>query len=121
MDVKDFLYRGLFGGTAVVASYVLSNVIPWKVFGGIFAAFPAVMVCAVMLMGARSGSAKAAQTAQGAVFGMIGCLACVGAVLLVIQLWHAWWLGIGAGLAAWYLASITVFHLVERRSAVRHG
>ena len=119
MDLKDLIYRGTFGGTAVVLSYVLSHVIPWKVFGGIFAAFPAVMICAVMLTGARSGSRKAAETAQGAVFGMIGCMACVAVVLVVIEVFRVWWLGVGLGLAAWYLTAVTVFRLVEHRRSVR--
>ncbi len=55
MDTKDLLYRFLFGGLAVVLSYVASVLLPWKIIGGIFAAFPAVMIVAVMMVGIKKG------------------------------------------------------------------
>lgn len=61
MDYRDLFYRFLFGGIAVVLSYVTSIVLPWEMIGGIFAAFPAVMIVAVMMVGIKKGSKEAAK------------------------------------------------------------
>ncbi len=111
MDKKGLLLRFLFGGGAVVVSYVVSVLLPWKEFGGIFAAFPAVMVVSVMMMALRDGTEKAAQTAQGAVFGMIGCAVSVLVVLLSIRYSHNWWLSVVLGLVAWYLTAVFTYRL----------
>ena len=58
MDYRDLFYRFLFGGIAVVLSYVTSIVLPWEMIGGIFAAFPAVMIVAVMMVGIKKAQRK---------------------------------------------------------------
>lgn len=119
MDKKGLLLRFLFGGGAVVLSYVVSVLLPWKEFGGIFAAFPAVMIVSVMMMAMRDGSAKAAETAEGAVFGMIGCAVCVLVVLLSIRYSHTWWLAVALGLVAWYGTAVFTYRLTGARKS--HG
>ena len=41
--MKLVLIKFLVGGFAVLISYIVSVVLPWKEFGGIFATFPAVL------------------------------------------------------------------------------
>ena len=110
---KDIILRFLLGGTAVVLSYILSAVLPWKEFGGIFAAFPAVMIVAVTMMGLSHGSKKAAQIAHGAVYGIIGCAICVLAVLLMIRYTGNWWMSIGVGLLSWYASATLIGFIVK--------
>ena len=42
--MKLVLIKFLVGGLAVLVSYIVSMVLPWKEFGGIFATFPAVFL-----------------------------------------------------------------------------
>lgn len=114
MDTKDLLYRFLFGGLAVVASYVTSVLLPWKVIGGIFAAFPAVMIVAVMMVGIKKGSEEAAKTANGSVYGMIGCFICVLAVLFMLKMTGQWLLSLIIGLIVWFCSSIFLVQLREK-------
>jgi len=113
LDTKDLLYRFLFGGLAVVLSYVASVLLPWKIIGGIFAAFPAVMIVAVMMVGIKKGSKEAAKTANGSVYGMIGCFICVIAVLLMLKWTDLWLVSLLIGLVVWFFSSIFLVHLRE--------
>ncbi|WP_027416274.1 DUF3147 family protein [Aneurinibacillus terranovensis] len=114
MNKKDLFFRFLLGGTAVMLSYIVSYLVPWKILGGIFAAFPVVMVVAVMMMGITSGSKKAAQIAQGSVYGMIGCTICVVSVLFFLSLSHVWWMSILLGLLLWYGSAILILKVREK-------
>jgi uncharacterized membrane protein (GlpM family) len=113
LDTKDLLYRFLFGGSAVVLSYIASVLLPWKIIGGIFAAFPAVMIVAVMMVGIKKGSKEAAKTANGSVYGMIGCFICVIAVLLMLKWTDLWLVSLLIGLVVWFFSSIFLVHLRE--------
>lgn len=113
LDTKDLLYRFLFGGLAVVLSYVTSVFLPWKIIGGIFAAFPAVMIVAVMMVGIKKGSKEAAKTANGSVYGMIGCFICVIVVLLMLKWTDLWLVSLIIGLVVWFFSSVFLVHLRE--------
>ncbi|MGZ4160218.1 MAG: DUF3147 family protein, partial [Neobacillus sp.] len=56
MNKKDLLIRFLLGGTAVSLSYLITVISPWKILAGIFAAFPAVMLTAVIMVGIAAGT-----------------------------------------------------------------
>ncbi len=114
MERKDLFLRFIFGGTAVMLSYVVSVITPWKVLGGIFAAFPAVMVVAVMMIGLKNGSKRAAQIAQGSVYGMIGCGICVVSVLFFLHFSRNWWLSLLLGLVLWFISAILILKLLEK-------
>lgn len=122
MQSKDLFLRFLLGGASVVLSYIFSMILPWKEFGGIFAAFPAVMVIAVVMTGSMYGSNKAELIAQGAVYGMLGCTVCVLTILLLLHWTRHWWASIGAGLISWYVASLLIArvaaHFQEKRPAL---
>lgn len=114
MKKQDLLIRFLLGGTAVMLSYIVTIISPWKILGGIFAAFPAVMLTAVLMMGISSGSKKAANIANGSVYGMIGGIVCVTSVLLVLQVSGNWVLSIFSGLVLWLGSSFAISTLKER-------
>ena len=44
------------GGLAVLISYIVSVVLPWKEFGGIFATFPAVFLVSMCITGMQFGN-----------------------------------------------------------------
>jgi hypothetical protein len=123
MDKKDLFMRFLLGGAAVSLSYLITIVSPWKILAGIFAAFPAVMLTAVIMVGIGSGSMKAGNVAKGSVYGMMGGLVCVVAVLSVLEVSGNWALGILIGLASWLGSSIAISFIKEHavHKAVRHS
>ena len=113
MKKHDLLLRFLLGGSAVALSYLVTVISPWKILGGIFAAFPAVMLTAVLMMGISSGSKKAANIAKGSVFGMIGGIVCVVTVLLVLQASGNWMFSIISGFILWLGSSFALSEMKE--------
>ncbi|MGG3563658.1 DUF3147 family protein [Neobacillus rhizosphaerae] len=123
MNKKDLFIRFLLGGTAVSLSYLITVVSPWKILAGIFAAFPAVMLTAVIMVGIASGTKKATNIARGSVYGMMGGIICVITVLLTLQSTSNWLLSITIGLLSWLTSSIAISTLRERlamKKAVHH-
>lgn len=110
----DLFIRFIMGGTAVMLSYLITVFSPWKILAGIFAAFPAVMLTAVLMVGLASGSSKASKTAKGSVFGMMGGVVCVITVLAALQLSHNWILSILLGLLLWLLSSIGISAIKDK-------
>lgn len=113
---KDLLIRFVLGGGAVMVSYLITVISPWKILAGIFAAFPAVMITAVLMMGIDSGSKKAAKIANGSVYGMIGGVVCVATVWIVLEFSNNWPLSLILGLIAWLSSSILVAKIREGAS-----
>ncbi|MEH7113241.1 DUF3147 family protein [Neobacillus niacini] len=111
---KDLLIRFFLGGAAVMISYMITVISPWKILAGIFAAFPAVMITAVLMVGIASGSKNAAKIANGSVFGMIGGVICVATVWTVLQVSGNWGLSIVLGLLFWLGSSIMVASFREK-------
>lgn len=110
----DLFLRFLMGGTAVMLSYLITVFSPWKILAGVFAAFPAVMLTAVLMVGIASGSKKASTTAIGSVFGMMGGVVCVITVLITLQLSHFWILSIVLGLLLWLGSSVAISAFKEK-------
>jgi hypothetical protein len=116
----DYFIRFLLGGTAVMASYLITVFSPWKLLAGIFAAFPAVMLTAVLMVGLASGSSKASNTAKGSVFGQMGGVVCVITVLTTLQATNNWALSIVLGLILWLVSSITISKVREKAALIGH-
>jgi uncharacterized membrane protein (GlpM family) len=123
MNKQDLFMRFLLGGTAVSLSYLITIVSPWKILAGIFAAFPAVMLTAVIMVGISSGTKKATNIARGSVYGMMGGIICVIAVLVSLQETNNWLFSITIGLVSWLVSSVTISTLRERaaRKAFRQA
>lgn len=111
---KDLFMRFLLGGGAVAVSYMITVIAPWKILGGIFAAFPAVMITAVLMGGIAAGAKSAAKIANGSVFGMIGGVFCAATVWIVLNSTNNWLLSIILGLILWLVSSIIVASVKER-------
>lgn len=114
MQKNDLLIRFLLGGSAVTLSYLITVVSPWKILAGIFAAFPAVMLTAVIMVGIGAGTKKATNIAKGSVYGMIGGVICVTTVLLILETTGNWFLSILTGLVFWLFSSIAISFLKDR-------
>jgi hypothetical protein len=116
---KDLILRFLLGGAAVMASYLIIVVSPWEILGGIFAAFPAVMITAVLMTGMKSGSKNAAKIANGSVYGMIGGIICAATVYMILKASQNWGLSMLVGLIFWLVSSVMVSMLKERMTQMK--
>ncbi|WP_422446478.1 DUF3147 family protein [Thermoanaerobacterium sp. DL9XJH110] len=113
-DWLDILVRFLFGGSAVVASYLVSLAVPWPSLAGVFAAFPAVMAAAIIMTGYKQGSSAAGEVALGAVAGMLGGIICILAAVTLIPLFHNWAVGLFVSLFVWFGAAAIFNHLFAK-------
>ena len=107
--------RFAVGGSAVVLCYVLARLSPWKAFGGMFAAFPAVMAAAVGMAGLRGGRGQATDTAIGAVSGMLAGTACVASCLFFVAVTHSWRLSLALAMAVWFFAAAAFSSAINPR------
>ena len=114
MNGKDLLLRFILGGAAVAISYLVTVVSPWEILAGIFAAFPAVMITAVLMVGLSSGSKNAANVARGSVYGMIGCVVCVATVWTSLTITNKWGFSIILGLLLWLASSVFISSVREK-------
>ncbi|MGR6835823.1 DUF3147 family protein [Syntrophomonas erecta] len=116
----DLLIRFLLGGGAVAACYIFLQVIPWKSFAGVFAAFPAVMIAAVIMAGVFEGSKQAADIALGATAGMLGCTVCVIVAVLGFIYLQQWGLSLVIATIAWFISSLffikQIHHWLQKRA-----
>ncbi|MEH6943233.1 DUF3147 family protein [Bacillus sp. JJ722] len=115
---KDLVIRFLLGGTAVMLSYLITVISPWKLLAGIFASFPAVMITAVLMVGIKSGSKKAACIAKGSVYGMIGCLMCVVTVFAILEAGGSFAVSVIVGLVIWLVSSVGISFIKLNRKNV---
>lgn len=113
-QIKDLVLRFFLGGAAVAACYILVQVIPWKSFAGIFAAFPAVMIAAVIMAGVFQGSKDAGDVALGAVAGMMGCTVCVVTSYSVMAFTGQWGVALMIALIAWFVSSALFIKIITR-------
>lgn len=120
MKLRELLLRFVLGGLAVVLSYMASVLLPWKALGGIFAAFPAVMVVAVMMVGLSQGSEKAAAVARGSVYGMTGCAVCVVTVWYALKITGSWWPSLMLGLIGWFAGSFALLKVKVKVQKIQH-
>lgn len=109
------LLRFVFGGLAVVASTIVARLIGGKV-GGIFAAFPAVYLAAVVGAIWHVSGDQAITVVQsiskGALIGMISDIICAVAASYFI-LKHGHWKGVLLSLGIWLgTSSIIYFSLM---------
>lgn len=111
-QLKDLFLRFVLGGASVAICYVFLQLIPWKSFAGIFAAFPAVMVAAIIMAGVFEGSERASEVALGAIAGMLGCTVCVIATSLSLSYLQNWGLSLLIGLIAWLASSVVFINFI---------
>lgn len=112
-ELKDLTLRFILGGAAVSACYIVLEIIPWKSFAGIFAAFPAVMVAAIIMAGVFEGTKQAADVALGATAGMLGCTVCVITAALCMSYLQNWGLALVLSLITWLVSSIIFINLIH--------
>ncbi|UOB20815.1 DUF3147 family protein [Macrococcus armenti] len=121
MKTKVLLLRFLIGGSTVAFSYIISKVIPWEDFGGIFATFPAVFLLSLILAGMEYGNTFATNVCRGAVFGMTGGLISILVTWSMLSTTSNYALSILTGFIAWFVSALIISKVVSIvHNAVTH-
>lgn len=118
MKPKILLLKFLIGGSTVALSYVISCIIPWKDFGGIFATFPAVFLLSMVISGVEYGDKLAVHVCRGAIFGMTGCLCSILATWMMLNVTNNWPLSIIVGFATWFVSALMISSIVTKVTAI---
>lgn len=118
MKTKVLLLKFLIGGSTVALSYIISKVIPWEDFGGIFATFPAVFLLSLIIAGMEYGNKFATNVCRGAVFGMTGGLISILVTWSMLSTTSNYALSIITGFIAWFLSALLISKVV---SIVHHA
>ncbi len=110
-SLTALLLRFLLGGTAVVGSTVIARSLGGKV-GGIFAAFPAVYLAAIISVAMQEDSEKARLLAmvvsKGALLGMATNIVCaVISAVLIIK--YGWRIGLVFALCIWTVIVVSIY------------
>ncbi|MEK4816571.1 DUF3147 family protein [Macrococcoides caseolyticum] len=113
MKTKILLLKFLIGGSTVAFSYIISKVIPWEDFGGIFATFPAVFLLSLVIAGMEYGNKFATNVCRGAVFGMTGGLISILVTWSMLSTTSNYALSIVTGFIAWFVSALIISKVVS--------
>ncbi|GGV86734.1 hypothetical protein GCM10015535_35450 [Streptomyces gelaticus] len=106
---KDVLLRFGFGaGVSLLAAAV--SALFGSFIGGVFLAFPAILLASLTLVAEEEGIRRARDDARGAALGTLGLLV-FAIVAAVLVRHHSAWLAFGAATAAWAWTSLTAYAL----------
>ncbi|MGW4557383.1 DUF3147 family protein [Streptomyces sp. NPDC004365] len=104
---KDVLLRFGFGaGVSLLAAVVSALFGPF--IGGVFLAFPAILLASLTLVAEEEGIRRARDDARGAALGTLGLWA-FAVVAAVLVRHHSAWLALGAATAAWAGVSLAAY------------
>jgi hypothetical protein len=81
--LKDYAIRFTFGGAVSVIAALLGYWITPR-FGGIFTAFPAILLASLTLIGEHDGREQSAEGAEGGVAGALALVACAFFIALTV-------------------------------------
>jgi uncharacterized membrane protein (GlpM family) len=104
---RDWVIRFAFGAGVSAVAGVVSAVAGPKV-GGLFLAFPAILLASLTLVAQEGGRRHACDDARGATFGTLGLLAfAVGVAVFTAK--AAMWIVLGAASAAWLVVALGAY------------
>ncbi|MFE9309930.1 DUF3147 family protein [Streptomyces sp. NPDC088353] len=104
---KDLLLRFGFGAGVSLLAAVVSRLFGSFV-GGVFLAFPAILLASLTLVAEEEGLMSARDDARGAALGTLGLVA-FAVVAAVLLRHHSAWLALGAATAAWLVVSLGAY------------
>ncbi|MFF9127592.1 DUF3147 family protein [Streptomyces sp. NPDC014889] len=108
---KDLLLRFGFGAGVSLLAAVVSRLFGAYV-GGVFLAFPAILLASLTLVAEEEGLRSARDDARGAALGTLG-LTAFAVVATVLLRHHSAWLALGAATAAWLVVSLGAYALAR--------
>src|SRR5215217_937468 len=101
---RDFAVRFAFGGTISVVAALVGAAFTEPI-GGIFTAFPAILVASLTLIDKQEDQEHASYDAVGATLGAVGFVACAFFVSRTLERWPVA-ASLGVGLVIWLAVSM---------------
>ncbi|MBX6384899.1 MAG: DUF3147 family protein [Microbispora sp.] len=109
---RDWVVRFAFGaGVSALAGVVSVSAGPRA--GGLFLAFPAILLASVTLIAKEDGVRQAAQDVGGATFGALGLIGFAVVVTLTVTVWPLW-LSLVIATLSWAVLSLALYAAVTR-------
>ncbi|HII79895.1 MAG TPA: DUF3147 family protein [Methanosarcina sp.] len=113
IDISPIILRFLFGGSAVVASRLIARSFGGRL-GGIFAAFPAVYLAAVVGLSMEYEGSEllfvSEQLSKGALVGMAADICCALAASYFIHK-YGWKMGLSLSLLLWAVLAPLIYFM----------
>jgi len=106
---RDFAVRFAFGGTISVVAALVGAAFTEPI-GGIFTAFPAILVASLTLIDKQEDQEHASYDAVGAALGAVGFVACAFFVSRTLERWPVA-ASLGVGLLVWVVVSVGLYAL----------
>jgi succinate dehydrogenase/fumarate reductase cytochrome b subunit len=107
--LKDYLIRFLFGGIISVLAALVAQGTTGRI-GGIFTAFPAILLASLTLINQEDGKSACIQDAQGAVLGAVALVLASIVLSLTLGILAGIW-ALLLGLGAWLICSFGLYVL----------
>ena len=107
--LRDYAIRFAFGGSISVLAALIAQ---WTTgrFGGIFTAFPAILLASLTLINEEDGKRATILDAQGAVLGAVALVLASFVLSVTLGIWAGVW-ALVLGLAVWLVCSIGLYVL----------
>jgi hypothetical protein len=113
--VRDWLIRFGFGAGVSALAGVVSVVAGPRV-GGVFLAFPAILLASLTLVAKEDGARQARNEARGATLGTLGLVGFAAVVAITLPGWPLW-AALGAAIAVWTLVALGSYFIARRAGA----
>jgi hypothetical protein len=114
---RDFAIRFAFGGTISVVA-VLIGAVSKESIGGIFTAFPAILVASLTLIDKQQDREHASYDAVGAALGAVGFIACAFFISRTLEQWPVA-TSLGMGILIWLVVSAGLYALYALVASLR--
>ena len=115
---RDFAIRFAFGGTISVVA-ALIGAVSKEPIGGIFTAFPAIMLASLTLIDKEEDREHASYDAVGAALGAVGFIACAFFISYTLERVPVA-ASLGIGLLIWLIVSMGLYALYALVASLRH-
>jgi uncharacterized membrane protein (GlpM family) len=108
IKIQEYLIRFLFGGAVSVLAQLITQWTTGRI-GGIFTAFPAILLASLTIINRQSGREAAENDARGGIIGAIAFV--ITAIVLTVTLeWLAGW-SLLLALLVWLVCGIGLYTL----------
>jgi hypothetical protein len=114
---RDYAIRFAFGGTISVVAALIGAVLKEPI-GGIFTAFPAIMLASLTLIDKAEDREHASYDAVGAALGAVGFIACAFFISRTLGQWPVA-ASLGMGILIWLVVSVGLYALYAVVASLR--
>lgn len=108
---RDWMIRFGFGAAVSALAGVVSALAGARL-GGVFLAFPAIMLASLTLVAKEEGVRQARNEARGATFGTLGLIAFAGVATTTVGRWPLW-LALTAATIAWTVVALGAYFVAR--------